>query len=167
VITGKYLDYARPAAPELRPADLNEIVRSAVDLVAKSAAKSRVSFETRIGAARPRVRADPAQIQQVLVNLFLNAAQVQPQGGRVEIETADAADGVAVTVRDRGPGLPDVPVERLYEPFYTNREGGTGLGLHVSRRIVRSHGGQLEAANAEGGGARFRLVLPRPDESAP
>jgi signal transduction histidine kinase len=165
-ITGKYLDYARPAAPELRPADLNAIVRSAVALVSNSASRSSISFETRLASTDARVHADPDQIQQVLVNLLLNAAQVQPDGGCVDVETADVSAGVAVTVRDRGPGLPDVPVERLYEPFYTTREGGTGLGLHVSRRIVESHGGHLEADNAAGGGARFRLVLPRREEIA-
>jgi signal transduction histidine kinase len=67
---------------------------------------------------------------------------------------------VEVSVRDRGPGLPDVSAERLFEPFFTTRDGGTGLGLHVSRRIVLSHRGRLEAENAEGGGARFRVVLP-------
>ena len=164
-ITGKYLDYARPRAPDLRPTDLNEIVRSAVDLVARSASKSSVAFETHLASENPLVRADPGQIQQVLVNLLLNAAQVQPDGGRVEVETKGSEGGIEVSVRDRGPGLPDVPVDRLYEPFFTAREGGTGLGLHVSLRIVRSHGGRLEAENAEGGGARFRIVLPRPKEA--
>lgn len=162
VIAGKYLDYARPEAPELRPADLNAIARSAVDLVGKSASKTAVSFETRLTKEDAHVLADPGQIQQVLVNLLLNAAQVQPDGGRVEVETAARATEVEISVRDRGPGLPDVPRDRLFEPFFTTREGGTGLGLHVSRRIILSHGGRLEAENAEGGGARFRVVLPRP-----
>jgi signal transduction histidine kinase len=160
-ITGKYLDYARPEAPEMRPVDLNEIVRSAVDLVAKSASESSVAFETRLESSDPHVLADPGQIRQVLVNLLLNAAQVQTAGGHVDIVTADLEEGVEVSVRDRGPGLPDVATERLYEPFYTTREGGTGLGLHVSRRIVLSHGGRIDAEQAVGGGARFRMVLPR------
>lgn len=166
VIAGKYLDYSRPEAPELRPADLNAIARTAVDLVSKSASQTAVAFEKRLSAEDPRVLADPGQIQQVLVNLLLNAAQVQPDGGTVEIATTSRRTEVEVSVRDRGPGLPDVPHERLFEPFFTTREGGTGLGLHVSRRIVLSHGGRFEAENAEGGGARFRIVLPRPKGGA-
>lgn len=166
VIVGKYLDYSRPEAPELRPSDLNAIVRSAVDLVSKSATKTRVAFRTDLEPGNPRVLADPGQIQQVLVNLLLNAAQVQPEGGEVEVVTASRGGEVEVAVRDRGPGLPDVPADRLFEPFFTTRDGGTGLGLHVSRRIVLSHRGRLEAENAEGGGARFRVVLPAPPEAS-
>jgi signal transduction histidine kinase len=161
VIVGKYLDYARPAAPELRPADLNDIVRAAVDLVSKSATRTAIDFETRLQPDEVPVLADPGQLQQVLVNLLLNAVQVQTERGIVEIETRTLTTEVEVVVLDRGPGLPEVPRERLFEPFFTQREGGTGLGLHVSRRIVDSHGGRLEAAPREGGGAHFRVVLPR------
>lgn len=160
-IVGKYLDYARPAAPELRPTDLNAIARAAVDLVAKSAAKTAIDFELRLHVEEVPVLADPGQLQQVLVNLLLNAVQVQTDGGHVEVTTRALPTEVEVEVGDRGPGLPDVPHDRLFEPFYTTREGGTGLGLHVSRRIVDSHGGRLEANDREGGGARFRVVLPR------
>ncbi len=159
-IVSKYLDYARPQAPELRPVELNEAVRAALDLVGKSAVGASIALDTRLAEALPAVRADAGQIHQVLVNLLLNAVQAMPDGGTVEIATW-AEEGVAVVeVRDHGAGLPDVPVERLFEPFYTTKAAGTGLGLHVCRRIAQSHGGRLDAANAEGGGAAFRLVLP-------
>ncbi len=119
-----------------------------------------IALDTRLAEALPAVRADAGQIHQVLVNLLLNAVQAMPDGGTVEIATW-AEEGVAVVeVRDHGAGLPDVPVERLFEPFYTTKAAGTGLGLHVCRRIAQSHGGRLDAANAEGDGAAFRLVLP-------
>ncbi len=159
-IVGKYLDYARPQAPELRPVDLNVTVRAALDLVGKSAGGVAVVFDTRLSDGLSAVRADAGQVQQVLVNLLLNAVQAMPDGGTVEIATWAEAGSAVVEVRDHGVGLPDVPVERLFEPFYTTKAAGTGLGLHVSRRIVQSHGGRLDAANAPGAGAAFRLVLP-------
>jgi signal transduction histidine kinase len=159
-IAGKYLDYARPQAPELRPVDLNAGVRSAVDLVGRSAGATDVAFDLRLADGLPPARADAGQVQQVLVNVLLNASQSMPSGGRVEVVTSAGPEGIAVEIRDHGAGLPDVPAERLFEPFYTTKPAGTGLGLHVCRRIVESHGGRLEAENAPGGGATFRLVLP-------
>ncbi len=159
-IVGKYLDYARPLAPELRPVDLNAAVRAALDLVGKSAVGASIVWDARLAEELSGVRADSGQIHQVLVNLLLNAVQAMPEGGTVEIATQVEAGRAVVEVRDHGVGLPDVPVERLFEPFFTTKAAGTGLGLHVCRRIAQSHGGRLDAVNAPGGGAAFRLVLP-------
>ena len=159
-IVSKYLDYARPQAPELRPVDLNASVRAALDRVGKSALGASIALDARLADGLSTVRADAGQIHQVLVNLLLNAVQAMPGGGTVEIATWAEAEGAVVEVRDHGGGLPDVPVERLFEPFYTTKAAGTGLGLHVCRRIAESHGGRLDAANARGGGAAFRLALP-------
>ncbi len=161
VIAGKYLDYARPEAPELRTADLNALVRSAIDLVGRTATKHSIEFSSGMVEGEARVRADPGQIRQVLVNLLLNAVQFQDRIGTIDVATATRGDYFEIAVRDHGPGLPDVPPERLFEPFFTTRAGGTGLGLHVGRRIIASHGGRLIAENAAGGGAIFRLTLPR------
>lgn len=159
-IVGKYLDYSRPLVPELRPIDLNATVRSALDLVGKSAAGAAIALDANLAEGLSAVRADGGQMHQVLVNLLLNAVQAMPEGGTVEIRTWAEAGAAVVEVRDHGAGLPDVPVERLFEPFYTTKPAGTGLGLHVCRRIAVSHGGRLDATNAPGGGAAFRLELP-------
>jgi len=159
-IVGKYLDYARPQAPELRPVDLNGSVRAALDLVGKSALGASIALDPRLAEGLSAVRADAGQIHQVLVNLLLNAVQAMPEGGTVEIATWGEAGGAVVEVRDHGAGLPEIPVERLFEPFFTTKAAGTGLGLHVCRRIAELHGGRLDAVNAAGGGAAFRLALP-------
>jgi len=90
-----------------------------------------------------------------------------PEGGLVEVDTMERGDSVEIGVRDHGPGLGDVSAERLFEPFFTTRPGGTGLGLHVSRKIVDSHDGLIEAGDAPGGGALVRVVLPKRKEPAP
>ena len=168
VIAGKYLDYARPRAPALREMDANQAVRAAVDLVEKSAGRASIRIETRLGPDLPSVRADPDQVHQALVNLLLNAVQAMPHGGALQVETSAVPDGLQIAVRDHGVGLPEGPVERIFEPFFTTRPGGTGLGLAMAHKIARSHGGDLHAENAPGGGAVFRLILPTtPKEGRP
>ena len=160
VITSKYLDFARPQKPELRPVDVNEAVRSAVQLVEKSAGRASVRIEMRLAEDLPPALADPGQVHQALVNLLMNGFQAMPAGGVLEVETSAAAGDVRIAVRDHGAGLPDGSVDRLFEPFFTTRPGGTGLGLAMARRIAESHGGGLTAKNADGGGAVFDLILP-------
>jgi signal transduction histidine kinase len=159
-VAGKYLDFAREQPPEFQPVDLHKTVRSAVELLERSAARAGVSVVLRLASDLPPVMADAVQIRQVVVNLVLNAIQAMPAGGEIAIVTRRGDDRIEIEVRDRGEGLPDAPVARLYEPFFSTRPGGTGLGLAVCRRIADAHGGRLSASAAEGGGARFVLVLP-------
>ncbi len=159
-VVGKYLDYARPQAPEPRPVDANAVVRSAVDLLKRSAARASTRFECHLQEKLPPALADPVQIHQAMVNLLLNAIQAMPSGGVVEVDTAAAPDLIKITVTDHGKGLPDGPTERLFEPFFSTKTAGTGLGLAVARQIALSHGGRISAENAERGGAMFCLELP-------
>jgi two-component system, NtrC family, sensor histidine kinase HydH len=160
VITGKYLDYARPQAPELRPTDVNGLVRSAIELIEKSAGRARVRIASDLAPELPRALADPVHVHQALVNVLLNGVQAMPEGGLLEVETGLAGGALEIRVRDHGAGLPEGPVERLFEPYFTTKPGGSGLGLAVSRQIARAHGGSLAAENVAGGGALFRLSLP-------
>lgn len=156
----KYLDYARPQAPELRPLDVNEAARAAIDLIRKSAQRSGVSIETALAEDAPWALADPVLLHQALVNLLVNGIQAMPSGGMLHVATGSNSRGrVELTVRDHGAGLAPGAPERIFEPFYTTRPGGTGLGLAISRQIAAAHDGELTAANAEGGGAVFRLML--------
>jgi two-component system sensor histidine kinase HydH len=107
--------------------------------------------------APPTARLDPRRMRQVLINLLENAVQA---GGPVHAEVAATPQKLTFTIRDHGPGLPAGQEQRLFEPFFTQRTQGTGLGLAVARRLVELHGGRITAANAEGGGAEFRVTLP-------
>jgi signal transduction histidine kinase len=161
-VAGKYLDFARPQVPDSRPVDVNATVRSATELLERSAARAGVTVRSRLHADLRPAMADPVQLRQALVNLLLNGIQSMPSGGELEITTRAGKDRVEIEVRDHGEGLPEVPVDRLFEPFFSTRPGGTGLGLAVSRQIAVAHDGRLTAEAAEGGGARFRLELPEP-----
>ena len=108
---------------------------------------------------------DEGQLHQVVLNLVTNAIQVSPADGVVRVETrADGAHGV-VEVTDSGPGVPVGERDRVFEPFFTQREGGTGLGLFVSYGIVERHGGSIDVGEAPGGGARFIVSLPAAGEA--
>src|SRR5262245_27702256 len=161
VITSKYLDFARPQPFEPHPLNLDAAVQSAVQLVRHSADRAGVRIETRASPGLPQAEADAVQLHQALVNLVLNGIQAMPAGGLLEIATESVPNGVRISVRDHGTGLPEGPVERIFEPFFSARPGGTALGLAMSRRIAVAHGGSLSAENAEGEGAVFRLTLPR------
>jgi two-component system sensor histidine kinase HydH len=156
-----FIDFARPPRPERRLVDLKAIVDQTIALVGGRARKQRVVLNHVQPWETVEVEADGEQLRQLLVNLALNALDVMPRGGVLEIELRPEADGhVEVVVLDTGPGIPPQHLPRLYEPFFTSKETGLGLGLVVSQRIAHDHGGTLEATNRPQGGARFVLRLP-------
>jgi signal transduction histidine kinase len=103
---------------------------------------------------------DPELIEQVLVNLIVNACEASPPGGEVEVRATVERGALCLVVRDHGPGIAPAVRERLFHPFFTTKPHGNGLGLAVSRNIVREHGGQIDVGPAEGGGSAFRVLLP-------
>ena len=108
----------------------------------------------------PLAPIDPTQIQQVLVNLIKNAMQAMTKGGTLTLQTGEGADGVWVSVADTGGGIPQEQINRIFEPFYTTKKKGTGLGLMIVQRIVRAHGGRIELESHVGRGTTFRIWLP-------
>ncbi|MEK7474181.1 MAG: ATP-binding protein [Candidatus Coatesbacteria bacterium] len=156
----EFLEYARPPKLVRTACDVPAVVAEAVALVTHSAAPRSVTVRVDAPPGAPSVSADPTRLKQALLNLLLNAVQASPAGGEVRVSVAVRGRSVRVTVRDAGPGLPAEVRGRLFEPFVTTREGGTGLGLPMAKRIVAAHGGSLELADAEGGGTEARLDLP-------
>jgi signal transduction histidine kinase len=156
----EFLEYARPPKLVRTACDVNAVVAEAVALVTHSAAPRSVTVRVDAAPAAPAVPADPSRLKQALLNLLLNAVQASPAGGEVRVSVVARGRGVRVTVRDDGPGLPEEVRGRLFEPFVTTREGGTGLGLPMAKRIIAAHGGTLELAGAAGGGTEARLDLP-------
>jgi signal transduction histidine kinase len=163
-----FLDFARPPEIERRTFDLRLLVGQVLDLVLPRAGREgvRISCESPEDQPLP-IRADMGQVRQVLLNLVLNALDAVPEGGSisVEIETADDATNggpgwVTVRVRDTGRGLPSELGSKIFEPFVSTKPTGIGLGLSICKRIVESHGGQIEAVNRPEGGAEFTIRLP-------
>ncbi|WP_423597265.1 ATP-binding protein [Roseateles sp. MS654] len=155
---------------ELRDQDLREPVGAVVRELAPLTAKRQLTLAAELPAAMP-ARVDPLRFQQAVRNVLANAIKFAPQGGVIELRGERTPEGALhLCVADRGPGIPVDELERIFDPFVQSSatkdgSGGTGLGLPISRRIVEMHGGQLYAANREGGGAEFHLILPANDAS--
>jgi two-component system, NtrC family, sensor histidine kinase HydH len=159
-----FLDFARPPKPDRRLIDLTTVIERTLALTGGRIRKQHVDvrFEPRLAPAL--VEADAEQLQQVMVNLTLNALDVMPGGGVLALEltqarTADGRDWVEVRVSDTGPGIAPEMAPKLFQPFISSKDTGLGLGLVISRRIVDNHGGSLFAADRSGG-ATFVLRLP-------
>jgi two-component system NtrC family sensor kinase len=163
-IVSDLLAFSRRSKPQRAPADLNRIVRTTLSLVQHKLTLGSVEAETQLAADLPQVLCDPSQIQQVVLNLLLNAAEATQSkgGGRVSIATASRAGEVTLTVADTGEGIQPEFLGKIFDPFFTTKaEGkGVGLGLAVSYGIIQSHGGDIEVASKAGEGTRFVISLP-------
>jgi CheY-like chemotaxis protein len=152
--------------------DLNALVTETARMLRPLLGED-VRVVTRLGSALGRVRVDPAQIDQVLVNLAVNARDAMPGGGTLFLETDDAeapaGASVALTVRDTGHGMDEGTRSQAFEPFFTTKaaSGGSGLGLSMVYGIVQQSGGQIAVESEPGCGASFRILLPAADEPGP
>lgn len=162
-----FLDFARPAKPERHCVDLGSLVERTIALTEARAARQRVTPRFTSPAEPFAVDADWGQMQQLLLNLTLNALDAMPQGGDLEVQLQlDAAGDVELCVLDTGPGIAPEILSQLFQPFVTSKEKGIGLGLVISQRIAEDHGGSLIAENRPGRGACFTLRLPVRDATA-
>src|SRR5262245_49598748 len=155
-----FLDYARPPKLERTACDLARLVRGTLGLVRGRAESQHVQLRFSEPEPPPVIDADAGQVQQVLVNLTLNALDAMPHGGTLTIGVTAGPETAEITVTDTGPGVAADVLPRLFEPFATNKETGLGLGLVVSKRIVEDHGGTITARDRPGGGACFAVRLP-------
>jgi len=155
------LDSARPRPPVLQPCDLHDLIRHSLNLLTSHAEKKNVRLASRLNARDPIVACDTEQMTQVLLNLVLNAIQILPADGTVEVACHDAQDAVLIEVDDNGPGIPLNERAQVFDTFFSRREGGIGLGLAIVQQIVVAHGGTIVAGESPLGGARFTINLPR------
>ncbi len=154
-------DFTRPNPPHKTGGDLNVLVEETLGLMGERLSSSGVTVVRELDPKTGSLPFDHGQIKQVLINLMKNAMEAMENGGRLTVSTRSGPDGVRLTVKDSGPGIPEDMRQRIFEPFCTTKESGTGLGLSVCARIAEDHGGELVCESAPGEGAAFSLFLPR------
>jgi signal transduction histidine kinase len=155
--------FARQSTGERRPVDLNTVVTETLLLVGKSMSMDNVRVTTALDPALPLIRGDANALQQVLLNLLTNAREALTADGEISIRTGGDSEHpghVHLIVKDTGPGIPATYFPHLFEPFYTTKPSGTGLGLAVSYGIVQSHLGTIDVHSIPGQGATFTLRFP-------
>jgi signal transduction histidine kinase len=145
--------------------DLNEVIRETFEFLTNQALARRVSLSTELAPQLPRIAGDRIQLQQVIMNLVLNAVDAMGNADSRErriVARTGLLNGVSaeVSIEDTGPGIPDNRLQQIFEPFFTTKEGGMGMGLSIARTIVESHGGQIWAETRNTGGAAFRFTVP-------
>ena len=154
----------RKGESQRQPVDVGDVVREVIDLAVGELTSRLIHVKSALSPAIPPVLGDRVQLQQVVLNLVLNACDAMNsthESDRQLLFSTKADERfVELAVSDRGPGIPDGQIERVFEPFVTFREEGLGLGLAISRSIVTAHGGSIRAENNADGGATFRCVLP-------
>ena len=163
-LAAQLLAFARQEKVALRRVDVNVVARRALDLLRVSVRNS-ITFETDLGAGDLIIHADETQVQQVLMNLCLNARDAMPRGGVLHVRTAshgsNGDEWIRLTVQDEGDGMTEQVKRQLFDAFFTTKEKGTGLGLAVVQQIVEGFRGRIEVSSEPGRGSRFDVWLPR------
>jgi C4-dicarboxylate-specific signal transduction histidine kinase len=162
-IIQKLRAFLRNTPPELEMLDANIVVRDVLNILNSEVLIHGITITTDLAAQIPCVRADRVQLQQVLINLIVNAEQAmtgqEADDRTLHIKTCFADGNVVVSLQDTGPGVPEEALERIFDPFYSTRKAGMGMGLAISRSIITANGGQMWAENIFNEGARFCVML--------
>lgn len=159
----RMLDFYRPGAARVESVDLLELLGHVLSLTSQQLSLKNITVNTELPKSLPIIYAVSSQVQQIFFNLILNSLDAMSGGGELRITARAVKNGVEMTFEDNGPGIPEDRRENIFEPFFSTKEGGTGLGLTVSYNIVTAHGGTLDLINGRGSGACFRLFLPMGD----
>ena len=159
-IITQFLQAIRPAPLQLKLGSLNGVVEKTLELLQPELDNRGVAVKTKLARGLTATPVDATQLQQVLVNLVKNAMQAMTKGGTLTLQTGETPESVGVSVTDTGGGSPEEQMSRIFEPFYTTKKKGSGLGLMIVQRIVRAHEGRIELESHVGRGTTFRVWLP-------
>jgi len=154
------LDFARPRKPEFQAVLPERVIDGIIALAGHSAQEKGIRLRKDVPATVPAFECDPEQIKQVILNLTINAVQAMTGAGEIVLAARQHDSSVAISVRDQGPGISDEDLDKIFNPFYTTKDTGTGLGLSVVYQIVNQHGGVVMAERNPEGGMTFSLTIP-------
>ena len=160
LIITQFLRAIRPAQPKLEPVAVDEVLKQTLTLLREEIGNRRIDVELSVANAVPPIHADRDQLKQVFFNVIRNALQAMPDGGAIQIGIAATDQNLNISFRDTGTGIEPGNLARVFEPYFTTKPDGSGLGMMIVQRIMRDHGGQIEIRSKPRAGTEITLVLP-------
>lgn len=155
-----FLNYARPKAPALNGCRIEEVIDKNIRFLSSQSEKTGFAIRTHFDADLPIIQADADMLYQAFLNLLINSMQAMPEGGAVDIWAKAANKNIWIVFEDQGSGIPKEILEKIWDPFFTTKDKGTGLGLGIVKKIIEAHEGQIRIDNRSEGGARISIRLP-------
>ncbi len=159
-----FLFAVRPMNTKLEDSDVNQVIKGLLDFVKYELEESNVKLEAHLAEALPKIKLDAKYFKQALLNLIKNALYAMPNGGILRVETGRTGDMVYVKIIDNGVGIPKSIIDKIFEPYFTTKDFGTGLGLTLVYKIVKEHMGEITVESKEGKGTVFTLSFPIPQK---
>lgn len=155
-----FLDYAKPRKLHILPCNILEIIQKNISYLSSQLDEQGYVIALSSDDRLPDIQADHEMLYQAFLNIFINAMQAMPRGGCVQVEVYLRGDDIIVRITDEGEGIPSEVIEKIWDPFFTTKENGTGLGLGIVKNIIESHNGRLEISNVSGAGACVKIMIP-------
>jgi two-component system NtrC family sensor kinase len=160
-IVDDMLHFAKPKASHFKQEEMNEVMEKSLAVLQARLKKANIIAVLEAGQGLPKIRIDTHQIQQVLINLMLNAIQAMEKGGTLTIRTFSRnGKGVCVEMTDTGVGIPETHLRKIFDPFFTTKSEGTGLGLSITAKILENHNAAIDVTSVEGKGSTFTICFP-------
>lgn len=159
-IVDHFLRLAGPSELDLEAVEIAKIVNHVCDLLRPEAAARQIEVTTGVEPGLPAISADPVRLTQALMNLVINAMQAVERQGRIAVTARLSEHALLIEVSDNGPGIPQEKLASIFDPYFTTKVEGSGLGLWIAQQIATAHGGTIRAQNGSGGGALFAMALP-------
>jgi signal transduction histidine kinase len=156
-----FLNYARPRDPDLAPCRIDDIIEKNISYLSTELQERGFTIDARIGDENVEISADANMMYQAFLNIIINAMQAMPDGGVISVGVHGNDHIVTISFDDNGGGIPETILDKIWDPFFTTKEKGTGLGLGIVKNIVAAHGGRVSMTNRPEGGARVLVNMPR------
>jgi len=159
-IVTDFLSFARPQAPDFMPCKVDDVIEKNLSFLAPEVSRNGYRIHKRLATDIPEIQADPRLLYQAFLNILINSMQAMPEGGDIYIELSSRKHTLTILFSDEGPGIPDETLNRIWEPFFTSKDKGSGLGLPIVKKIVEGHGGIIEVDNSPRKGIQVAVTLP-------
>jgi signal transduction histidine kinase len=159
-IVTDFLNFARPQTPSFMPCKIDEVIEKNLTFLAPEITKNGYRIHKRFATDIPEIQADSGLLYQAFLNILMNSMQAMPEGGDIYIELSARKHILTILFTDDGPGIPDETLSRIWEPFFTSKDKGSGLGLPIVKKIIEGHGGIVEVDNLREKGVQVAVTLP-------